>query len=189
MEYEQIPVSDLKPYPRNAKKHPEEQIARIMESLRAFGFRQPIVIDRGNVVVIGHGRLEAAKRLGMTHVPIQRCDDLTEEQVKALRLADNKTNESEWDFDALTGELKSIDEMDMSLFGFDVEDMDFEAFDGSGDGGGSQISNGTKVRVTIGALMFDIDDPTHEIYQRTKAADAEEVSARLQSLIAGGDLL
>lgn len=120
MKIDEINVNDIKPYEKNAKKHPDEQIERISNSIKAFGFKQPLVIDKDNVLVIGHGRLEAAKRLGFNTVPCVRADDLTEDQIKALRLADNKTNESDWDFDFLNIELDDITDIDMSQFGFDL---------------------------------------------------------------------
>ena len=116
-----IDINQIKPYEKNAKKHPAEQIGRIANSIREFGFRQPLVIDKDDVLVIGHGRLAAAKRLGYESVPCVRADDLTEEQIKALRLADNKTNESDWDIDFLNIELDDITDIDMSQFGFDLE--------------------------------------------------------------------
>lgn len=119
MNIQQISINDLKPYPQNAKKHPAEQVEHIANSIREFGFQQPIVVDKDNVVVIGHGRLLAAKKLNMDSVPCVRADDLTDEQIKALRLADNKTNESEWDFDLLDMELSDI-EIDMEQFGFEI---------------------------------------------------------------------
>lgn len=120
MTIEYLPVKQLHEYSRNAKKHPTEQVEHIANSIREFGFRQPLVIDKDNVLVIGHGRPLAAKKLGLDTVPCVRADDLTEEQIKALRLADNKTNESEWDFDLLGGELDDIFDIDMSEFGFDL---------------------------------------------------------------------
>lgn len=122
LKIEYLPVGSLKPYEKNAKKHPAEQVEHIANSIREFGFRQPLVIDKDNVLVIGHGRLLAAKKLGLDAVPCVRADDLTDEQIKALRLADNKTNESEWDFDLLGGELDNIFDIDMSEFGFDLDD-------------------------------------------------------------------
>ena len=111
---------ELKPYKKNAKKHPDDQVDHIANSIREFGFRQPIVVDADNVVVIGHGRLLAAKKLGLDAVPVVRADDLTEAQIKALRLADNKTNESEWDFGLLDAELVDLAlDFDMADFGFD----------------------------------------------------------------------
>ena len=118
---EYLPLDALKPYSRNAKKHPDEQVEHIANSIREFGFRQPLVIDRDGVLVIGHGRLLAAKKLGLKTVPCVRADDLTDEQVKALRLADNKLNESGWDFASLEEELDELEaEFDMTDFGFDI---------------------------------------------------------------------
>lgn len=127
MNIQQISINDLKPYPQNAKKHPAEQVEHIANSIREFGFQQPIVVDKDNVVVIGHGRLLAAKKLNMDSVPCVRADDLTDGQIKALRLADNKTNESEWDFDLLDMELSDI-EIDMEQFGFDIDDISADDF-------------------------------------------------------------
>lgn len=127
MNIQQISINDLKPYPQNAKKHPAEQVEHIANSIREFGFQQPIVVDKDNIVVIGHGRLLAAKKLNMDSVPCVRADDLTDEQIKALRLADNKTNESEWDFDLLDMELSDI-EIDMEQFGFDIDDISADDF-------------------------------------------------------------
>ena len=124
MKVEYLAVNEIKPYEKNAKKHPVEQVELIANSLREFGWRQPLVVDADNVLVIGHGRLLAAKMLGMKTVPAVRADDLTDEQIKALRLADNKTNESEWDFDLLGGELDDIFDIDMEQFGFDSQDKD-----------------------------------------------------------------
>lgn len=120
MKIEQISIKDIKPYEKNAKKHPAEQVEHIANSIREFGFRQPLVVDKDGVIVIGHGRFMAAKKLGMNEVPVVRADDLSEEQIKALRLADNKTNESEWDIDLLDVELDEIIDIDMSEFGFDL---------------------------------------------------------------------
>jgi len=91
----------------------------VAESIKEFGFKVPIIVDKDNVIVAGHTRLRAAKKLGMKTVPCIVADDLTPEQIKAFRLADNKVSEfSEWDMDLLTSELKEID-FDMDIFGFD----------------------------------------------------------------------
>ena len=124
MEIKQVPITKIIPYEKNAKLHPPEQVEWIANSIREFGFKQPLVLDKDNVIVIGHGRLLAAKKLGMKTVPCVYADDLNEEQIKALRLADNKTNESLWDFDLLTSELDEIALIDMSDFGF--EDIKFD---------------------------------------------------------------
>ena len=120
MQIEYIPVDCIQPYERNAKKHPPEQVEQIANSIREFGFKQPLVVDAKNVLVIGHGRLMAAKLLDMVEVPCVRADDLTPEQIQALRLADNKLNESEWDMALLDIELADITELDMVDFGFDL---------------------------------------------------------------------
>lgn len=88
-------TTDLIPYSKNAKRHPAEQVRLIANSIREFGFQQPIVVDKHNVVIIGHGRLLAAKRLKIAEVPVVIADELTEDQIKALRLADNKVGESD----------------------------------------------------------------------------------------------
>lgn len=111
---------DLKPYSKNAKKHPIEQINAAAESIKQFGFVQPVVIDKENVIVIGHCRVMAAKRLKMNEVPCVLVDDLTPEQVNALRLADNKTNESAWDIGLLNDSIIDVGDIDMAVFGFDL---------------------------------------------------------------------
>jgi DNA modification methylase len=115
----------LIPYENNTKTHPPEPVDRIAESIKRFGWQQPIVVDRDNVVIIGHGRLMAAKQLMLDTVPVVHADNLTENEAQALRLADNKTNESPWDFGKLEEELAalSIAGIDMTAFGFaDLED-------------------------------------------------------------------
>lgn len=119
MEVKNIPLGDLIPYEKNAKKHPAEQIEHIANSLKQFGWKQPLVIDKNNVVIVGHGRLLGAKKLGLETAPCIIADDLTDDEIKAYRLADNKLNESEWDLDLLDFELGEI-ELDMSEFGFDL---------------------------------------------------------------------
>lgn len=116
MRIENRPLAELTPYRANAKKHDAAQVANVAESIRQFGFVQPVVVDRDGVIVIGHCRALAAEKLGMVEVPCVCVDDLTPEQVNALRLVDNKTNESPWDFDLLGAELP---ELDLSAFDFE----------------------------------------------------------------------
>lgn len=122
---EWLSPDDLIPYEMNAKTHPADQVKHIANSIKNFGWTQPIVVDENNVVVIGHGRLMAAKELMLDKVPVVRRDDLTESQINACRLADNKTNESQWDFSKLEEELAALDiaGMDMEQFGFDDEKL------------------------------------------------------------------
>lgn len=127
MEIKNIAVKDLIPYEKNTKKHDDVQINNVAESIKQYGFVQPIVIDKNNVVVIGHCRLLAAKKLKMADVPCVCVEDLTDEQVKALRIVDNKSNESPWDFDFLADELAEIN-LDAFNFDFGVsfDDDDIE---------------------------------------------------------------
>lgn len=126
-----IPISELKAYDRNAKIHDAKQNEQIANSLLRFGWKQPLVVDKDNVLIVGHGRLEGAKIASKTDkrfltAPCIIADDLTEEEIKAYRLADNKLNESPWDFDLLDEELQDITEIDMSDFGFDMSAFEEE---------------------------------------------------------------
>lgn len=116
MEVKSLKLDSITPYGKNAKKHDKRQINNVAESIKQYGFVQPIVVDRDGVIVIGHCRALAAKKLGMEEVPCVCVDDLTPEQVNALRLVDNKSNESDWDFDLLAVELPGLD---LSAFDFD----------------------------------------------------------------------
>ena len=106
----------ITPYAANAKRHDATQIANVAESIRQFGWTQPLVVDAAGVLVIGHCRFLAAQRMGLEEVPCVCVNDLSPEQVNALRLVDNKTNESPWDLDLLAEELPELD-----LSGFDFE--------------------------------------------------------------------
>lgn len=122
LKIEYLPVDSLKPYDKNARKHQDTDVQTIVSSIKEFGFDDPIgVWGKDNLIVEGHGRLLAAKKLGMDTVPVIRLDHLTDEQRRAYALAHNKTAEmSEWDFDILDGELGDIFDIDMSEFGFEV---------------------------------------------------------------------
>jgi len=115
-------IGELKLYKKNAKKHSQQQIDLITKSIKEFGFRQPIVIDKNKEIIIGHARLEAAKRLGLKEVPVIDASDLTPQQVKALRLADNKLAElAQWDMGLVIEELKGLDDDLIDLTGFDKD--------------------------------------------------------------------
>ena len=124
-------VQEIIPYENNPRNN-DEAVDKVAESIREFGFQQPIVIDKDGVVIVGHTRLKAAKKLGLETVPVVVAEDLTEEQAKAYRLADNKTNEmAGWNFDLLNGELFEIDDIDMAAFGFNMEAFADQLVDGS----------------------------------------------------------
>ena len=115
MTIKDLPLKDLIPFDRNAKKHDEKQIKNVMESIKQFGFAQPLVVDKDNVVIIGHCRLIAAKRLKLKTVPTLCMDELNDDQVAKLRLLDNKLNESEWDFDLLSEDIPNLDFSDFDI--------------------------------------------------------------------------
>lgn len=129
MNIQWMDINSVKPYERNAKKHPEEQVEHIANSLKRFGWKQPLVIDKDGVIVVGHGRLLGAKLLGLETVPCVLADDLTEAEIKAYRLADNKLNESDWEMDLMDIELDELEELpdiDMSDYGFERRIEPFE---------------------------------------------------------------
>lgn len=121
-----IKLSDLKPYERNPRNN-KEAVDYVANSIREFGFKNPIIVDKNNVIVAGHTRYLACKKLGIKEVPCVIADDLTDEQIKAFRLADNKVAEiATWDLDLLDEELNDLLNFDMSDFGFDVGLEDLE---------------------------------------------------------------
>ena len=121
-------IEELTPYAKNPRKN-DKAVDKVAASIREFGFKVPIVIDKAGVVAAGHTRLKAALKLGMDTIPCIIADDLTEEQIKAFRLADNKTGEfADWDFELLTDELQDINDIDFSEFGFDLSEIGNEWF-------------------------------------------------------------
>lgn len=121
MKIVEMKVADLIPYERNPR-HNDEAVDYVAESIKQFGFNVPIVIDKDNTVVCGHTRLKAAKKLKIKTVPCVVKDDLTEEEIRAYRLADNRSAEkATWDIELLDMELAEIETIDMGLLGFDEE--------------------------------------------------------------------
>lgn len=123
MNIEYVPIDEVKPYSKNAKKHPKSQIEKIAKSIEKFGWKQNLVIDKGGVLVVGHGRYEAAKLLGLKEVPCVRADDLTEDEIRAYRLIDNRISSDEYDLNLEFEELSEI-ELDMGEFDFETFSMD-----------------------------------------------------------------
>lgn len=121
-------VSELVPYEKNPRKISEEAINAVAESIKEFGFKNPILIDKDNVIIAGHTRRLASLKLGLDRVPCVVVDDLSPQQIKALRLADNKTNElADWDIGELDLELADLLDMDMGRFGFELPELDEQA--------------------------------------------------------------
>lgn len=132
-------VEELKPYKNNPRKN-DKAVDAVAASIKAFGFKQPIVIDVNDEVIAGDTRLKAAKKNGLKEVPCVMADDLTPEQVKAYRLADNKVGElAEWDWNLLPVELDGLTGFDMTEFGFDeIEAVDVDSLLDCGDGGNGE---------------------------------------------------
>lgn len=127
MNVQEIKLKDIKPYGKNPRKN-DDAVPYVAESIKQFGFKVPIVIDKNNVIVAGHTRYKAAKKLGFKSVPCIIADDLTDEQIKAFRLDDNKVSEkAEWDLDLLDSEIEEIFDIDMTDFGFELESEELEA--------------------------------------------------------------
>lgn len=119
-------TAELIPYTNNTKKHPKEQVEAIASSIKNYGWDQPIVVDSDGEVIKGHGRLQAAKLLDLEQVPVIERDDLTDAEVRAARIADNKTAESGWLEDLLEDEVRYLHEdgtVDMSSLGFDDHEL------------------------------------------------------------------
>lgn len=117
------PIDTIKPYKNNNKIHDDEQILRIANSIKEFWFTQPVVIDNSNIIIIGHWRVEAAKKLWLEKVPCVVMDDLTRAQIKKLRILDNKLNESDWDLWNLKLEIEGLENFniwDLNIWKFDL---------------------------------------------------------------------
>lgn len=133
MEIEHVPIESVRPYPGNPRKN-DDAVEGVARSIDEFGWQQPIVVDTDNVIVIGHTRFRAAQRLGLATVPVHVATDLSEAQIRALRLVDNRSGEiAEWDTDKL---LKEIDEL--IAMNFNIGDFDFEV---DTDPGGAGAGN------------------------------------------------
>lgn len=142
-------VSELIPYDKNTKKHDQKQIENVANSIKRFGWQQPIVIDEHDVVVIGHCRLLAAKKLKQKEVPCTVASGLTEQEIRELRIADNKTNESPWDMEILDIELPDLD--------FDGFDFEFDVQNGGAE--------------TMENIVEDNFDPTPPDEPKSKRGD------------------
>ena len=116
-------IEELIPYENNPRKN-DNAVDAVAASIKKFGFKVPVILDADNVIVCGHTRYRAAQKIGIKEIPCIMADDLSDEQIRAFRLADNKTAElAEWDFSLLDFELENID-MDMSEFGFEFANVD-----------------------------------------------------------------
>lgn len=125
MQIENWNINDVKPYENNPRKN-DEAVEYVANSIREFGFQQPLVVDSDGVIVVGHTRYKAAQKLGIEEIPVIVAEELTDNQIEAYRLADNKVSEfAEWDFPKLNEELENIDwlDVDMTDFGFYLDNI------------------------------------------------------------------
>lgn len=163
-------VESITPYVKNTKKHPTEQIDKIAGSIAEFGWDQPIVIDGDGVIIKGHGRREAALRLGLEIVPVVVRTDLTVAQVKAARIADNRVAESEWDREMLGLELADLKlaDFDLTLTGFTPLELDVltskqsdgDPWDGPDSGG--EGSAGAGAGGQLGRILLVYEQSEYE---------------------------
>jgi len=166
-------LDDLIPYERNAKLHPDSQVAKIAQSIQEFGFRNPVLISNGEVVA-GHGRIMAAKNLGMEQVPCIDISDMTPEQIKAFRLADNRTAQSDWDWDLVKVELEELQglDFDIEVTGFDEVEIESitDSFDAE-EAAMPEMSN--EDRSPIQQMTFTLHDDQVEVVKEAlqKAKD------------------
>jgi len=126
VEVELVDIDDIRPYAGNPREIPESAVEAVARSIEAFGFRVPMLVDKDGVLVAGHTRLRAARKLGMAQVPAIRVDDLTPEQIRALRIADNATGDiATWDYNLLPLELRDLQavDFDLALLGFDADEL------------------------------------------------------------------
>ena len=129
LEIKYVKLDDLKPYVNNPRFN-DDAVEYVANSIKQFGFRVPLVIDKNNEIVAGHTRYKASLELGLKEVPCIIADDLNEEQIKAYRLADNKVSEkASWDYELLDEELENILDLDMSDFGFENIDINLDIND------------------------------------------------------------
>lgn len=125
MEIDKVPIAEIVPYSKNPRKN-DKAVDIVAKSIKEFGFRVPIILDKDNVIIAGHTRLKAAQKLGLTEVPVIWADDLTEDQAKAFRIMDNKSMEyADWNIDLLKEEFKALKEIDydLSLTGFSESEL------------------------------------------------------------------
>lgn len=158
-----IEVNKLIPYANNPRNN-DEAVAYVARSIREFGFRNPVIIDKNNVIVAGHTRVRAAKELGMEKVPCIRADDLTEDQIRAFRLADNKVAEiAAWDMDKLEIELEEIN-LDLSAFGFELDPIE-EPDEEEGDDAGWYGDERERTNKAYNLDLIDYDNLTNDFWQ------------------------
>ncbi len=181
MEVLQRPIREITPYENNPRNN-DSAVDAVAASIREFGWQQPIVVDKDGVIIAGHTRYKAAKKLHLKEVPVVVADNLTEEQIKAYRLADNKSGElAEWDFAALEEELAAISEIDMSAFGFDSR-ISPEDFDDS-----FSLPDGEKPEIV--QMTFTLHEKQKELIEYAMELVGPEISETFGNTNKNGNAL
>ena len=178
---ESWPVDRPIEYARNARLITQAAVDKVAASIKEFGFRQPIVVDREGVIIVGHVRLRAAKKLGLTHVPVHVAANLTPAQVRAYRLMDNRSHEEvEWDMAMLGAELLELKDLDIDMFltGFNGRELDSLLRDPLEDEKANQVPPVPTVAVSQVGDLWLLGDPP---LQHRVLCRSEEHTSELQS--------
>lgn len=169
LEIKYVNIDDIKPYENNPRFN-DNAVEYVKNSIKEFGFKVPMILDKDNTIVCGHTRYKSALELGLKEIPVIYADDLTEEQIKAFRIADNKVSEfADWDIELLAEELENID-IDMTEFG--VEDVDIEEFDEE-----ELDSNRERNKVSVQLMIEKYSD--YEIIKERLEKLADEINANI----------
>ena len=191
MQIQNVPITSVKPYEKNPRFN-DDAVDAVAKSIKEFGWQQPIVVDSEMVVIAGHTRLKAAERLGLTEVPVIVADNLTHEQVKAYRIADNKTGEiAEWNYDLLPFEIKDLQDanFDLSLLGFDTDELD-KLLNGDAD---KQVATGEtepdavpevpEVAVSVRGEVYQLGEHRLMCGDSTDAADTAKLMGEDKAIL------
>ena len=191
MQIQNVPITSVKPYEKKPRFN-DDAVDAVAKSIKEFGWQQPIVIDSEMVVIAGHTRLKAAERLGLTEVPVIVADNLTPEQVKAYRIADNKIGElAEWNYDLLPFEIKDLQDanFDLSLLGFDTDELD-KLLNGDAD---KQVATGEtspdavpeapEVAVSVRGEVYQLGEHRLMCGDSTDAADTAKLMGEDKAIL------
>ncbi len=182
MQIESVALNKIIPYIRNPRKN-ENAVEKVASSIKEFGFRQPIVVDAENVIIAGHTRFEAAKRLGLDLVPVHVADGLTEQQVKAYRIADNRVGqEAEWDYDLLKLELEELDNPELT--GFDEDELNSILVEiGEGLTDPDEVPDVPINPVTVTGDLWELGDHRLLCGDATKAEDVDKALGNIKPML------
>jgi hypothetical protein len=174
-------IDALKPYEHNAKEHDEVQVKNIAKSIEKYGWQNPVLIDKDNVIIAGHGRVLGAKELGLKDIPCIYADDLTEEQVREYRILDNKLNESSWIDDELDFELEELDFSDFDL------DFDINEYFDEGYGTDFSLPDGGKSEIC--QMTFTLHEKQKELIEYAISLVKDDISETFGNANSNGNAI